>query len=60
MTFTASTKKLLAKLLYEKAVCKMLVKFTPEPQLQEPTLEKLQLRKFEVQTRTMFKKNQLI
>jgi hypothetical protein len=30
LTFTASTKKLCAKLLYKKAVHKMLVKLTPE------------------------------
>ncbi len=29
LTFTANTKKLRAKLLYEKATCKMLVKLTP-------------------------------
>jgi hypothetical protein len=29
LTFTASTKKLCAKLSYEKAACKMLVKLTP-------------------------------
>jgi hypothetical protein len=29
LTFTASTKKLCAKLLNEKAACKMLVKLTP-------------------------------